>query len=95
MPFTASIVNRHGYAHAFCKSTHGHYYIGGPKTAEVLFQSVKEFNDFVDHLEHLKVDDPRVSQYDLDVFGLVKGRVQFDLITPKTARPPAPIHKLK
>ncbi len=94
MSFTASIVNRHGYAHTFCRSSQGHYYMGGPKTAEVLFKTVEEFNDFVHHLKSLGVDDERVSNYDMDVFGFVEGRVQFDLVTPKSARPHAPITKL-
>lgn len=87
MTFTASVVNRHGYPQAFCKSSHGHYYMGGQKESRVVFHSVKEFNDFVDHLKSLTVDDPRVEQYDLDVFNFVGGRVQFDLITPKNAAP--------
>jgi hypothetical protein len=82
MSFIASVVNRHGYAHAFCKSSHGHYYTGGRRGTEVVFKSVDEFNRFVAHLKSLTVDDPRVSQYDMDVFGLVTGRVQFDLAPP-------------
>lgn len=94
MSFIASIVNRHGHAHAFCRSSQGHYYMGGPKTSEVVFKTVEEFNDFVKHLKSLKVDDERVSHYDMDVFGFVEGRVQFDLVTPKSARPSAPIISL-
>lgn len=81
MSFIASVVNRHGYAHAFCKSSHGHYYMGARKGTEVVFKSVDEFNRFVEHLKSFPANE-LLSQYDVDVFGLVTGRVQFDLAPP-------------
>jgi hypothetical protein len=81
MSFIASIVNRHGYPHAFCKTSNGHYYMGGPTKEEVVFVSIEEFNEFVEYLKQLKNEDPAVYNYDINVFGFVDGRVQFDLIT--------------
>lgn len=88
MSFIANLLNKAGVPSTLCKSSAGHFYMGGnmQRSSAVLFQTIDEFNKFVDELKEMHVDSPLIHQYDLDVFGLVNGQIQFDLIKPKTVQ---------
>lgn len=79
MTIFASTVNSAGSHQYLCKSSSGHFYMGGPRSAAFQFKDHDDYVKFVAHLKELNCDDPRVEQYDIDVFGLVTDKVQLHI----------------
>lgn len=75
MTISVSIVNSAGSHWYLCKSSAGHFYMGGSRSAAFQFKDHDDYVKFVAHLKDLNWDDPRVEQYDIDVFGLVTENV--------------------
>lgn len=82
MAFTVSFVNRSGAQHLLCKSSHGHFYLGGQQIYGHVFQTKDEYDTFIATLKNLTVDDD-CSKYDLDVFSLIDNNVAFEEIPVK------------
>lgn len=80
MALSVSVLNSSRFPHLLCKSSHGHYYMGGPSNSAVIFSDMAEFQVFFNKLKSMKWDDYSISQYDLDVFTILNQELKFSIV---------------